>query len=197
MDTKEAVIDSGHIEDSRQTAVVRDAEVTTPPDYPELPWGQYLKKRWRLILRMSIIYLAVLNVGFDLSVTNTTLGMPSFRRYFGHEKDGEYVIASVYQSAWAGGTQGGQVVTDLIGGWLADRYGRKFTLTLSVAVVIIASTVQVTAHSIAAIIAGKTVSPSCRPLPKSRNWTGTRLKRDAGIWYGSWALHFIRHVLYR
>lgn len=121
-------------------------------------WPQYLRKRLPMIIRMSVIYLAVLNVGFDLSVANTTLGMASFRKYFGHEvKPGKYEISSVYQAGWTGGTAAGQVVMDLPGGWLADRYGRKFTLILSVLVIVVASTVQVTAHSIGQVIAGKVI----------------------------------------
>ncbi|KAL6352109.1 hypothetical protein LRP88_14551 [Fusarium phalaenopsidis] len=132
-------------------------EITLPADI-EGPWPSYLAKRWRMILRMSIIYIAVLSVGFDNSVTNTTLGMPAFRRYFGHQTEaGDYVIPAKYVSAWAGGTFGGQVLTDLVGGYLADRIGRKWTLCLSVIVIIIASTIQITAHSIGQIIAGKTV----------------------------------------
>ncbi|VUC23276.1 unnamed protein product [Clonostachys rosea] len=157
MATKEtAALETHHLEDMKSPQ--DGVHVTSPSDYPELPWLQYLKKRRRVILRMSVIYFAVLNIGFDLSVTNTTLGMSSFRRYFGHQDaQGQWFIPATYQSAWAGGTQGGQVVTDLLGGWLADRYGRKTTLTLSVLVVIIASTLQVASQSIAMIIAGKIV----------------------------------------
>ncbi|KAL2202163.1 general substrate transporter [Sarocladium strictum] len=112
-----------------------------------------------MIWRMAVIYIAVLNVGFDMSVGNTTLGMASFRKYFGYydEAAEAYKIKSIYQSAWMGGTSAGQIIMDIPGGWLADRYGRKFTLTLSVVFIIIASTIQITAHSIAQIIAGKTV----------------------------------------
>ena len=38
-----------------------------------------------MIVRMTALYVAVINFGFDMSVTNTTLGMPSFRKYFVYE----------------------------------------------------------------------------------------------------------------
>lgn len=133
-----------------------DLRVTMPSE--DGPWLPFLRKRFRMILCMSIIYLAVLNVGFDGSVTNTTLGMPSFRKYFGYQADdGSYKILAAYQSAWAGGTSAGQIIMDIPGGYLADRYGRRPTLALSVIVIIIASTIQITSHSIAQIIVGKTV----------------------------------------
>lgn len=159
-----AVEASSHIEHSNVDAVDEkfntvyglNADATLPDESG--PWLPYIRKRLPMIVRMSVIYLAVLNVGFDMSVTGTTLGMASFRKYFGHEvSPGKYEIASVYQSAWLGGTAGGQVMTDFVAGWLADKYGRKFTLTLSVIVIIIASTIQVSAHSVGQIIAGKTV----------------------------------------
>ncbi|KAH7367914.1 general substrate transporter [Plectosphaerella cucumerina] len=107
---------------------------------------------------MAVLYIAVINFGFDMSVTNTTLGMPSFRKYFGYESaPGVYRIKSTYQSAWAGGTFAGQILMDIPAGFIADRYGRKFCLTLSVVVIIIASTIQITAVNIGMIIAGKTV----------------------------------------
>lgn len=134
--------------------------IETTLEHESGPWLKYLRKRWRMILRLTIIYIAVINVGFDQSVTNTTLGMASFRKYFGEEQPGQpgtYIIPAIYQSAWAGGTAGGQILMDIPGGWLADRFGRKFTLTLSVFVIIIASTVQITARTIGQIIAGKTI----------------------------------------
>ncbi|KAM5342178.1 hypothetical protein ACJ41O_015209 [Fusarium nematophilum] len=133
-----------------------DVDVTLPDE--DGPWLPFLRKRLPMILRMATMYIAVINFGFDMSVTNTTLGMPSFRKYFGYESaPGEYKILSTYQSAWAGGTFAGQIVMDIPAGFLADRFGRKFTLTLSVIVIIIASTIQITAINIAMIIAGKTV----------------------------------------
>ncbi|VUC35201.1 unnamed protein product [Clonostachys rosea] len=131
-----------------------DMEITLESE--DGPWLPFLRRRIPMMLRMSIIYLAVLNVGFDMSIANTTLGMPSFRKYFGYEQSpGVWQISSVHQAGWTGGTAAGQVIMDIPGGWLADRFGRRFTLTLSVIIIIVASTVQVTAQNIAAIIAGK------------------------------------------
>lgn len=133
-----------------------DIDVTLPDEGG--PWIPFLRERWPMIWRMAVLYIAVINFGFDMSVTNTTLGMPSFRKYFGREvAPGEYKIMSTYQSAWAAGTFAGQIVMDIPAGFIADRYGRKFCLTLSVIVIVVASTIQITATSIAMIIAGKTV----------------------------------------
>ena len=133
-----------------------DADVTLPDE--EGPWIPFLRQRWPMIWRMAVLYIAVINFGFDMSVTNTTLGMPSFRKYFGHETTpGVYKIMSTYQSTWAAGISAGQIAMDIPAGFIADRYGRKFCLIISVVVIIIASTIQITAHSIAMIIAGKAV----------------------------------------
>lgn len=111
-----------------------------------------------MIVRMTALYVAVINFGFDMSVTNTTLGMPSFRKYFVYEASpGEYRILAPYQSAWAAVTFAGQILMDIPAGFLADRFGRWSTLTLSVVVIIVASTVQIAATSIAMIIACKTI----------------------------------------
>src|SRR5688572_16879996 len=88
-------------------------EATLPAE--DGPWWPFLVKRWPMIWRMAVIYIAVLNVGFDMSVGNTTLGMASFRKYFGYydAASDSYKIQSVYQSAWMGGTSAGQIVMDL------------------------------------------------------------------------------------
>jgi MFS family permease len=146
------------VSDTVQALYGRGTEVTMPEE--EGTYWQILWRRRRLILRLSIIYIAVMNVGFDNSITGTTQGMAAFRKYFGEEsltKPGTYIIPAKYQSGWAAATSGGQVLTDLIADIIADRFGRKFTLTLSVFVIMIASTVQITAHSIGQVIAGKAV----------------------------------------
>jgi MFS transporter, SP family, general alpha glucoside:H+ symporter len=133
-----------------------DVDVTLADE--DGPWIPFLRKRFPMILRMAVLYIAVINFGFDMSVTNTTLGMPSFRKYFGYESaPGVYRIKSTYPSAWAGGTFAGQILMDIPAGFIADRYGRNFCLTLSVVVIVIASTIQITAVNIGMIIAGKTV----------------------------------------
>ncbi|KEY70715.1 hypothetical protein S7711_09883 [Stachybotrys chartarum IBT 7711] len=160
--------DEKGLETSRTIEAVEYADAEKKADAIELvettlptedgPWLPFLIKRWPMIWRMAVIYVAVLNVGFDLSVGNTTLGMPSFRKYFGYQDDdGNYRILAAYQAAWMGGTTAGQIIMDIPGGYMADRFGRKFTLSLSVVIIIVASTVQITAHSIGQIIAGKII----------------------------------------
>jgi hypothetical protein len=64
-------------------------------------WLPFLRKQLSVIAHIAVIYIAVLNVGFDMSIANTTLGMPSFRKYFGYDSEpGIYKISSIYQSGW-------------------------------------------------------------------------------------------------
>ncbi|KAM5376426.1 hypothetical protein ACJZ2D_005480 [Fusarium nematophilum] len=107
-----------------------DVDVTLPDE--DGPWLPFLRKRLPMILRMATMYIAVINFGFDMSVTNTTLGMPSFRKYFGYESaPGEYKILSTYQSAWAGGTFAGQITVFGMGVGLMMSYMTSYTAELA------------------------------------------------------------------
>ncbi|KAK9458433.1 general substrate transporter [Dipodascopsis uninucleata] len=99
----------------------------------------------------------MLNVGLDNVIGGQVLGLSAFRKAFGYNYNGSWVIKSQYQSAWSGASVGAQSLGNYISGWVADRYGHKTSLMISILISLAATSVMIAAKNIGALIAGKTM----------------------------------------
>ncbi|KAG8631944.1 hypothetical protein KVT40_001084 [Elsinoe batatas] len=66
----------------------------------------------------------IILVAFDNQAAGAVLGIPQFRKDFGYEFNGDYVIAAGWQSAFNGAPIASGVFAALFAGEIADRIGR-------------------------------------------------------------------------
>jgi len=105
-----------------------------------------------LLLRSVIICLPCIGGGYNLTVIGASL--PSLALTYGLDAALEGVVVSVYC--------GGCIVGALLTSRLANDFGRKYILVLSVALLLVAQIAMVTSTSLAAFLIGRTfVGISC------------------------------------
>ncbi|VUC27017.1 unnamed protein product [Clonostachys rosea] len=73
--------------------------------------------------------------GFDTQVNGAIIGVPAFRKYFGHEVDGDYVIPANWLSAFNVVSSVGQFFGGFLCSYISDRIGRKLSLSIGVIIV--------------------------------------------------------------
>ncbi|KAF5581628.1 maltose permease [Fusarium pseudocircinatum] len=73
--------------------------------------------------------------GFDTQVNGAMVGVPAFRKYYGHELNGDWVIPADWLTAFNIVSSVGQFFGGFACSAISDRMGRKKSLTLGVLVV--------------------------------------------------------------
>ncbi|KAH7201512.1 general substrate transporter [Fusarium oxysporum] len=73
--------------------------------------------------------------GFDTQVNGAMVGVPAFRKYYGHELDGDWVIPADWLTAFNIVSSVGQFFGGFACSAISDRMGRKKSLTLGVLIV--------------------------------------------------------------
>ncbi|KAI0123713.1 maltose permease [Xylariales sp. AK1849] len=68
--------------------------------------------------------------GFDNQAGGIVVGIEEFRKDFGYEYAGNYVLPAGWQSAFSGGPNATAVFGSLFAGWLGDVIGRKWAIFL-------------------------------------------------------------------
>ncbi|SPO04116.1 related to maltose permease [Cephalotrichum gorgonifer] len=86
---------------------------------------------------------------------STVFGIPQFRKDFGHEYNGEFILDGGWQSAIDGAPRAAVSIGTLAAAWLADIIGRRYMLLIGFGVCYVGVTLEVIATSIEVFFAGK------------------------------------------
>ncbi|KAJ3533501.1 hypothetical protein NM208_g7959 [Fusarium decemcellulare] len=73
--------------------------------------------------------------GFDTQVNGAIIGVPAFREYYGHQRNGSWIIPARWLTAFNVVSSVGQFFGGFACSYVSDRMGRKKSLTLGVLVV--------------------------------------------------------------
>jgi sugar porter (SP) family MFS transporter len=80
------------------------------------------------VLWSVVINIAVILKGFDGALVGSIVALDPFKRQFGYEYNGEYVISAAWNGAFNYANSIGGVIGALFSGWVYDRFGPKITL---------------------------------------------------------------------
>ena len=82
----------------------------------------------------ALLSLTIVMEGFGLSMNNSLMAFPEFRRVYGQEtKDHGYQISTAWQSAITNGPVAGEILGLLFNGFLTDKLGYRKTMVTSLA----------------------------------------------------------------
>lgn len=84
----------------------------------------------------------VLLVSFENQASGIVLGVPEFRKDFGSEYNGNYVLPANWQSAFNGAPVASSIIGALSAGQISDWIGRKFTIVGALVISFAAITVE-------------------------------------------------------
>ncbi|EXJ80931.1 hypothetical protein A1O3_07219 [Capronia epimyces CBS 606.96] len=93
---------------------------------------------------MYIVWV-MLSSNYTNTAGSSVLGIPRFRKDFGHPYQGGYVLAAKWQSAYYGASSAAGVLGAIGAAWLSDKVGRKPILGLALIVKATSTTLQVVA----------------------------------------------------
>ncbi|GKT49678.1 maltose permease MAL61 [Colletotrichum spaethianum] len=88
----------------------------------------------------------------------TVIGIPQFRKDFGSEFDGNYVLPAKWQSAYSGAPVASAVVGSIGAGYVADRIGRKWTYFISYIFILVGITLETISTTNEIFFAGKFIA---------------------------------------
>lgn len=109
-------------------------------------------------LTFAWAFLAVIScllVSFEGQAAGMVLGIPGFRKDFGHEFEGSYVLDADWQSAFYGGPIASSIIGTFSAGYFADKFGRKPLLIGSIAVSFAAVAIEFVSTTNAQFFGGK------------------------------------------
>ncbi|KAI1632237.1 general substrate transporter [Biscogniauxia mediterranea] len=100
----------------------------------------------------------ILLVSFENQAAGTVIGIPQFRKDFGSEYEGNYVLPSEWQAAFSGAPVASAIFGTLGSGLLADGLGRKMSIFVALLISFAAITVEFIATTNPVFFAGKFVN---------------------------------------
>lgn len=132
-----------------------------------VPVGDSKKSTWGMVLqyRIAVLWsafmgLAAINWGMDVLLSNGVISVPSFQRDFGYKFQNAYIISASWQIAFNTAASIGGFFGAIGSGYLADRIGKKMTLSVGCVVSIGAVFIQIFARGPGMLMAGKVRSHS-------------------------------------
>jgi SP family general alpha glucoside:H+ symporter-like MFS transporter len=105
VDSKELGVE--HLEDSQDTRDI--GRSTQQADFEETPLGALRKHKMTMLWIFYAIWVLVA-CSFDNNASSNILAIPAFRKDFGYEYQGSYVLYAKWQSAYSGGPSAATVV---------------------------------------------------------------------------------------
>ncbi|KAL2819449.1 general substrate transporter [Aspergillus granulosus] len=94
-------------------------------------------------------------LSFDVQAAGAVVGIPEFRKDFGYEYEGDYVLPARWQSAFGGAPIATAIISSLIAAEAADMFGRKKTLMVALVISYIAVAIEFVATSNPVFFTGK------------------------------------------
>ncbi|KAK5045093.1 hypothetical protein LTR84_010241 [Exophiala bonariae] len=95
------------------------------------------------------------------SISGSVLGIPQFRKDFGYQFGGHYVLPAAWQAAYYGATNAAGVVGAFLAANVADQWGRKITFTFLLAFKFLSITLEFVATTNQVYFGGILLSGFC------------------------------------
>ncbi|KAM0552418.1 hypothetical protein ACHAPJ_007978 [Fusarium lateritium] len=104
----------------------------------QLPLRQALKKYPKIARYCLAMTIPIIGWGYDLVVVGGVTGVDSFVADYGEKIHGVMDVPGNWLSLWMGLPPAGSAVGGLLGGWLQNKIGRKFSLLTGTLVSLVA-----------------------------------------------------------
>ncbi|SPO03444.1 related to maltose permease [Cephalotrichum gorgonifer] len=114
----------------------------------------FRKYPWITAWCMFAIWCVIL-ISFDSQAAGAVVGIPQFRKDFGYEYKGDYVLPAEWQSTFNGAPIASAVIAALISAELADMFGRKKVLMGALAISYVAVAIEFIATTNPVFFVGK------------------------------------------
>ncbi|KAJ5972119.1 Major facilitator superfamily domain general substrate transporter [Penicillium vulpinum] len=91
--------------------------------------------------------------GYDISLVNNFYAFPQFTKKYGElMSDGSYQVPAAWQAGLSNGAYCGEIIGLLINGWASERFGYRYTIMTSLALITIFTAVFFTAPNIQTLL---------------------------------------------
>ncbi|CAM1511848.1 Fc.00g093610.m01.CDS01 [Cosmosporella sp. VM-42] len=94
----------------------------------QLPLWQAIRRYPKVVGYFLALTVAIIGWGYDLVIVGSITGVDSFKEDYGKEHEGELIIPSLWLTLWLALPPAGATTGSVLGGWMQDRIGRKFSL---------------------------------------------------------------------
>lgn len=122
---------------------------------------QAIKLYPRAAVYIAIIVWAMITVGYENQASGIVLSIPTFRKDFGHEYDGLYVLDGKWQLAISGGPYAAFVFGCFFASYITEYTGRKYLIWAASAATIAFIGVEFAATTIEVFFVGKFLNAVC------------------------------------
>ncbi|EIW77177.1 general substrate transporter [Coniophora puteana RWD-64-598 SS2] len=121
---------------------------------------QAIRLYWRAFFWCLFMCIGALLAGYDVQITGGLLSVPSFRRDFGFESGGQYILAASWQSAFNSASSVGCMLGGLSVGIISDKLGRRGTVGICGIISLVGIFIQffTPAHNNGMLVAGKFIN---------------------------------------
>ncbi|KAF7556152.1 hypothetical protein G7Z17_g1632 [Cylindrodendrum hubeiense] len=142
------------VEQVEATQDAQLAHLSDQEDHETGVWKSFVKYPWACAWCVYACWCIIL-VSFDVQAAGSVIGIPQFRKDFGHKFGDSYVVPAKWQSAFSGAPVATAVISSLISAELADWIGRKNVLIGSLLVSMAAVAVEFVATTNLVFFLGK------------------------------------------
>ncbi|KAF7555289.1 hypothetical protein G7Z17_g2270 [Cylindrodendrum hubeiense] len=94
----------------------------------KLPLGKAIRKFPKASGYCLAMCIAIIGLGYSIVIMGAITGLDTFKQDYGKKHNGKQIIPQPYVSLWTALSPAGGAIGSILGGWLQDRIGRKFTL---------------------------------------------------------------------
>lgn len=122
---------------------------------------QAIKMYPRAAVYVAIIVWSMVTVGYENQASGIVLSIPTFRKDFGQEYDGQYVLEGNWQSAISGGPYAAFVFGCFFASYVTEYTGRKYLIWCASAATIAFIGIEFAATTIEVFFAGKFLNAIC------------------------------------
>ncbi|KAF4992490.1 hypothetical protein FGRMN_7122 [Fusarium graminum] len=122
---------------SLKETVTKQSIKSADDDDEQLPLRQALRKYPKIAGYCFAMTVPVIGWGYDLVVVGAVVGVDTFVNDYGEKIQGKMDIPGNWLSLWMGLPPAGAAIGSLVGGWLQNKIGRKWTLFLGTMVSIV------------------------------------------------------------
>ncbi|CAG8906483.1 unnamed protein product [Penicillium egyptiacum] len=94
--------------------------------------------------------------GYDISLVNNFYAFPQFTRKYGElTSDGSYQVPAAWQAGLSNGAYCGEIIGLFINGWASERFGYRYTILTSLALITAFTAIFFTAPNIQTLLAAE------------------------------------------
>lgn len=108
-------------------------KAANPSSYQQdesLPLGQAIKRYPKIVGYCLALTVSIIGWGYDLVIVGSITSVTEFQRDYGEWFEDKWIIPSMWLSFWLAFGPLGNAVGSLVGGWIQDRIGRKYSLMI-------------------------------------------------------------------